>query len=142
MRTWQRFRALDAADRGLIVEGAAWLFFVRIGISTLPFLTLRRVLSSLSARSARRPGDSRDSARRVAWAVTSAARHLPLPTTCLIESLAAQTMLRRRGVDCELRLGVKRPADRSSIAAHAWIVHEGAVVIGRVDDLYDYAELR
>jgi Transglutaminase-like superfamily len=141
MRTWQRFRALNAADRRLIVEGAAWLVFVRIGLSVLPFLTLRRVLSRAGAiRPA--PGDrSPVPAQRVAWAVTSAARHLPFATTCLIESLAAQAMLRRRGVQCEVRVGVRPRQGRPALAAHAWVEHDGAVLLGQIDDLSEYAAL-
>ena len=142
MRTWQRFRGLNAADRGLITEAAAWLLAVRVAIAVTPFLTLRRTLSRFSRLCARRTDASHPPVSRVAWAVAAAARHLPMHSTCLVESLAAQAMLGRRGFACELRLGVKRPDDRSRLAAHAWIEHDGAVVIGRVDDLYDYAELR
>src|SRR5438067_12389192 len=94
MRTWQRVRALNAADRGLIFEAAAWLCFVRVGISALPFLLLRRTLTSLS-RGPDRAGTAGRPAARVAWAVKSAAQHLPIATTCLIESLAAEAMPRR-----------------------------------------------
>ena len=140
MRTWQRFRALNAADRRLIVEGAAWLLGVRIGLSALPFLTLQRALSRLSA-SVPHAADPLDEPQRVAWAITSAARHLPCSTTCLIESLAAHAMLRRRGVDCVVRFGVRPPRGRPALAAHAWIEHDGAVLLGRIDDLSEYAAL-
>ena len=139
MRAWQRFRGLNAADRGLIVEAAAWLFGVRLGLAALPFLVLRRTLLHLSDRFARR-AVAPQSAQRVAWAVTSAARHLPLSMTCLIESLAAHAMLRRRGMASELRFGVRRTPP--SLAAHAWVEHDGAVVVGRIDDLSEYATLR
>jgi hypothetical protein len=59
----------------------------------------------------------------------------------LIESLAAHAMLRRRGVECALKLGVRR-AERSPFTAHAWIEHGGAVVLGQVDDLAEYAPLQ
>ena len=143
MRTLQRFRALDAADRVLVVEAAAWLCGVRAGLATLPFLTLRRTLSSLSghfAQPARQSPPHHASAPRVTWAVSAASRHLPFRTTCLIESLAAHTMLHRRGMTPELRFGVRRSP--SSLAAHAWVECDGAVVAGQIDDLAEYAALR
>ena len=142
MRTWRRFRALNAADRGLIVEAATWLFLVRIGISAVSFLTLRRALANLSNRFVHRVPPSHASAQRVGWAVTAAARHLPFRTTCLIESLAAHAMLHRRGIVSELRLGVRRPDGPASLAAHAWVEHDGAVVLGEIDNLREYGELR
>ena len=142
MRTWQRFRALSAADRGLVIEASVWLFGVRAGLSALPFLTLRRGLSRLSALVGGAVDDSTESTQRVAWAVTAAARHLPFSTTCLVESLAAHAMLSRRGVACKLRLGVRPPGARPSLAAHAWIEHDGTVLVGRVDDLSDYVALQ
>jgi hypothetical protein len=142
MRTWQRFRALNAADRGLLVEAAAWLAGARLGLSLLPFLTLQRTLASLSHRFARPATLSSVPTARTAWAITAAARHLPLRTTCLVESLAARAMLQRRGIDCALRLGVRRAADLSPFTAHAWLEHQGAVVLGQVDDLSEYARLQ
>src|SRR5215212_5592378 len=100
MRKWQRFRALDAADRRLLIESAAWLFAVRAGLAAVPFHTLRRALSGLSVMFPRRPDSAHYPAPRVAQALTRAARHLPCSTTCLIETLAAQAMLRRHGVHC------------------------------------------
>jgi hypothetical protein len=133
---------LDAADRGLLVEAAAWLAGARLGLSLLPFLTLQRMLASLSQRVALPADCASAPTARVAWAITAAARHLPLRSTCLVESLAARAMLQRRGIDCALRLGVRRAADPSPFAAHAWLEHHGAVVLGQVDDLSEYAPLQ
>jgi hypothetical protein len=141
MRTWQRFRALSAGDRRLVVEAAAWLVAARFGLLLLPFPALRRALSSASCRFPALDQSASATPAPVAWAITSAARHLPMHSTCLIESLAGHAMLRRRGFDCDLRLGVRRPSGRSSFAAHAWIEHRGSVVLGKVDDLSEYAIL-
>jgi hypothetical protein len=141
MRLWQRFCALNAADRRLMVESAAWLVAVRTGLMLLPFLALRRVLSSLSARVRHSPNSTHEPAR-VAWAVAHTARHLPFSTTCLIESLAAHAMLRRRGVNCDVRFGVRPPLGGPTLAAHAWIECDGAVLLGQVDDLSEYAALQ
>lgn len=107
------------------------LAFIRVAVAVAPFVVVRRVLQ-LFPRSSNAP--------RVAWAVAAAARHVPFRTTCLVESLAADAMLRRRGVASEIRFGV-RPPDGGTLAAHAWVEHNGAVVFGARSDLSEYAVL-
>jgi hypothetical protein len=77
---------------------------------------------------------------RVAWSVTRASRHVPFQTTCLIESLAAASMLWRRGCACNVRFGVRRSA-RHSLAAHAWVECNGRVVYGVAADCSEYSVL-
>jgi hypothetical protein len=52
----------------------------------------------------------------------------------------AYTMLRRRGHDPSLRIGVRRGG--SELEAHAWIECSGAVVFGEVPEITGYAALR
>jgi Transglutaminase-like superfamily len=61
-------------------------------------------------------------AAAVGWAVRAAASYTPWENTCLVQALAATTLLRRRGIDSTLYLGVAR--DRvtpDAITAHAWL---------------------
>ncbi|PZU13687.1 MAG: lasso peptide biosynthesis B2 protein, partial [Citromicrobium sp.] len=59
---------------------------------------------------------------RATMLVSAVALRLPGRTSCLIEALAVEAMLRRRGHECELRLGVPRAsAAHAGFAAHAWI---------------------
>ena len=59
-----------------------------------------------------------------------------------MQALAADTILRRRGVACELRIGV-RAADNGAgpIEAHAWVDCGGAVAVGAINDLTDFKVL-
>jgi hypothetical protein len=55
------------------------------------------------------------------------ARNIPWDlATCLPRSLTLWWLLRRRGIESELRLGVRKDGD--SIVAHAWVECEGEVV--------------
>ena len=77
---------------------------------------------------------------RIAWAVSAVARRLPSRTTCLVEALAAEAMLRRRGFAPTLRIGVREPgSDATLLEAHAWVECAGSVVIGGRANLADYA---
>ena len=141
MNSWRRFRSLSAADRVIVMEAGALMTFICVAMPVAPFLFVRRVLRTYATalHRDRRAGDVDSS--RIAWAITAAARHLPLRTTCLIESLAAEAMLLRRGVPCVLRLGVRSPNSARALDAHAWVECEGDVIAGAVDGLADYAIL-
>ena len=56
--------------------------------------------------------------------------------TCLVQALAADAILRRRGLACELRIGVRARDDSTvPIEAHAWVECDGAVAIGAIENL-------
>lgn len=142
MTVWRRFWALRATDRGLVIEAAVLLAVVRIGLSLIPFQTLRRLLDRYAdgRRRGAALGSSNEPPARVVWAVTSVARGWPRATTCLIEALAADAMLRRRACACEIRFGVRPPSGAAGpLDAHAWVEHNGVVVLGEVTNMADYA---
>jgi len=49
--------------------------------------------------------------------------------TCLSKALTLQTLLRRRGVESQLRFGI-RQRDGSELLAHAWLETNGAPIGG------------
>jgi hypothetical protein len=58
---------------------------------------------------------------------------MPAGRTCLTEALTAQHLVRRRGGDAELRLGVTRGSDGTmpeTFMAHAWLEAAGRIIIG------------
>lgn len=66
---------------------------------------------------------------RLEWAIDTAARNLPWRTDCIVRVIAADRMLRRRGLVPEFYLGATRRAD-GSFAAHAWLRCRGIPVAG------------
>ncbi len=130
MLLWQKFRRLTAAERALVVEAAALLVCVRVGLHVLKFPTLRRYL-------ARRASLSPRSASEITLAFAAAARRLP-GTTCLAEALAVDAMLRRHGHAPRLKLGVR---EGGRLDAHAWVECDGVVVAGTVEKLAEYVVL-
>lgn len=129
-----RYRALRAADRWLVIEAAVLLSTVRLGIAGLQFSVLRgaldRVLCVVPPYRRRKPSPAME---RLAWAVAAASRRLPFRSTCLVESLAVDAMMRRRGYASEIRFGV-RPPNGGVLAGHAWVECDGAVVFGSLQD--------
>jgi len=92
-----------------IAEAALFLLAARF------FFGLRQ----LRCRFPTRQGD----AIAIANAVQSAARNLPLRTTCLDRSCALFWMLRAHGCSAELRIGARH--ENGTLSAHAWVEHDG-----------------
>jgi hypothetical protein len=63
-------------------------------------------------------------AAEIAWAVQKAAR--VTGSSCLPRSLVTWWLVRREGIGCELRIGVRKHGDR--VQAHAWVEVEGRSV--------------
>jgi hypothetical protein len=141
MHLIRRFRSLDDADRWLVVEAALLLTFVSSGLAIVRFPRLRRMLDCYAGLA--RPGTLIDNpVLRIAKAIERGSRHSRLRTTCLVQALAADAMLRRHGVPSVLHLGVlgQRPG-RGQLEAHAWVDSDGVVVTGRTAELSNYVEL-
>lgn len=66
-------------------------------------------------------------ARRIAALVEVAARHGPFRATCLPICVTLQRLLRERGIDAQLHVGVRKAGHR--LEAHAWVEREGSVLL-------------
>jgi len=74
------------------------------------------------------PDVTGDAALRIALIVGIAARKLPWPASCLRQAVLCRALLARRGITCELRIGVELAL--AGFAAHAWVEQGGRVIIG------------
>ena len=66
---------------------------------------------------------------RVAFAVPIVAARVPWRADCLVQALAAQRWLRRKGIPTTLHVGVHKeiPAE---FEAHAWLMQGGTIITG------------
>lgn len=91
----------------------------------LRWLGLRRcqsvlaLLAPLEEASAKGQEEIFRHARVTAHLVQAAAGHGPYCGTCLVQSLALWWLLRRQGIQSDLRFGVRKEGNR--VEAHAWI---------------------
>jgi hypothetical protein len=120
---------LPQQDRRLVREAGTLLLFAWLAIRVVPFRRLAPRLgrSQLESPAAQSP-DAVAIARRVAWAINVAARQYPWVMNCFPRAIAAKLMLRRRGVEATLYLGVRRDA---ALKAHAWVRVGPFIVTGR-----------
>lgn len=69
--------------------------------------------------------------RQVGRLMGKVVRHLPIRVRCLPQAMAAQWMLRRRGVRGKLMFGVRRgEAAKRPLEFHAWLTVDGECVVG------------
>jgi transglutaminase superfamily protein len=111
-----RLYRLTRHERRLLAAAWVGLVAARLGLTVLPFRTLRG-WAERGPRPAS-PAGLRDP-ERAAELVEAAARHHFLGTTCLTRALVLCTLLRRRGHEARLVLGCARSNGR--FEAHAWV---------------------
>lgn len=130
MRRLSRFFALSLANK-LLLGRCIWrLGLIRAGLKLRGY---RRLSRSLKARlpHSHRP----ETASSIIWGVRAAARILP-GTACLAQAVTLHYLLARAGYESVVRVGVAKDS-RLSFDAHAWVVHNGRVVIGEVGATQD-----
>ena len=121
--TWMR---LSGRKRIALVEAMLELGLARSRVALRPFAEVAQAASRSPSVVA---GETAEARLQVAWAVTVAARRAPWRAKCLEQGLAAQSMLRRRGVASVLHYGLGRdPA--GDLAAHVWVTAGGEDVVG------------
>ncbi len=127
-----RFRALPSWEQKWLIQTVCWLPVVVI---LLRLLGLRRCVS-LGGRTSKVVGaevwvetagyQQVDRVDRAALLTAAAARHGLARGTCLSRSLTLWWMLRSRGIQGSLRIGVRKPQQR--LEAHAWVEYEDRIL--------------
>ncbi|MGA8144871.1 MAG: lasso peptide biosynthesis B2 protein [Candidatus Acidiferrales bacterium] len=130
IEAWHRYRRLTGTDRTVVLEAAAALPAISIAIRLGGFRVCKAALKDSRARSnadANAAG-TLEAAQRIARLEAATARNLFFRATCLEQSLVLRWLLRRRGMNADLRIGARKEADR--FEAHAWVELNGAVLDG------------
>jgi Transglutaminase-like superfamily len=116
-----KLHALSWSERRTLVAAMAWMPLFWLGLHGLG---LRRFQAWLLRPRLLIQNDlSLDEIMGMATAVNRAARLVRIPANCLTRSLLLGWLLRRRGVACQLRIGVQM--NNGSLAAHAWVEYAG-----------------
>ena len=125
----RRFWRLSWQDRFLLLEAVFCLAVAGFAVAVLPF----RYVGLLAARPVRRldlPRHARlNKVKRIRSAIISTAARVPWRAMCFQQSLAAQLMLRRRGIPSVLYYGAAQD-DLSGLYAHVWVRDGDIDVIG------------
>jgi hypothetical protein len=135
----RRFWRLSWQDRFLLLEAILSLAIAGFAIAVLPF----RHVGFLAAHPIRRPKLPRraraNKVQRIRWAIITTAARVPWRALCFQQGLAAQFMLRRRGIPSVLYYGAAQD-ERSGLYAHVWVRDGDVDVIGG-ENAYRFAVL-
>lgn len=126
VRKWLR---LSWSDRLLLGEAVAALAVASLAIAILRFRTIALIAGWIAGEEVPEPEYRRSLARRVRWAVKACSNRVPWRAVCFQQGLAAQWMLRRRGVASTLYYGAT-PDAVTGLATHVWVRDGNTDVIG------------
>jgi len=135
LRRIEQFLALDWRHKVLFLR--AWFLMgrVRWALARKPFkaLTSELKLHRVPAELPPLPAGSREIARSVGWAVRTASKFTPWQSTCLVQVLAAQRLLKNQGIAGVFYLGATNSAredETPAFLAHAWLKCDGEFITG------------
>jgi len=132
-----RFRQLSGTERVALLEA---MVLLPVTALVLKVRGLRPVRAQAPARPRTGPSTrSLETARRIADVVTIAGRRGVVAANCLESSLVLCRLLRRHGIEAELRLGVRRAPGDPAPEFHAWVECDGVVINDRTDVAAHYA---
>lgn len=124
---WRKFFVLPGGDRGVVLQAFVLLPVISTLLRVIGFNRTESFLDRLTRVprdvSAEEVAMQSQQARRVASLVRAAARNGFGKSNCLEESVLLSWMLRRQGIDAELRIGVCK--QNRKFEAHAWVAFAG-----------------
>lgn len=121
----RRFSALERPARGILLRAAALLPLISASLSLRGFRKTQAFLQKFLP-SFNETQDSSAAAELTVRMVRAVARHSVGHPTCLEESLTLWWLLRRQGIACELRIGVRKQGEK--FEAHAWVERDGTAL--------------
>ena len=135
MSKWAKYQSLPVEDRFKLIAYAFLLVLVQIALNWFGYQKVYTFLVSHPRKHNIISGQTKealDEAKHCAYLVSIAARYGIIRATCLRQALLVFWLLRRRGIQTDLRIGVRREGE--SIFAHAWlkygedVITEGSLV--------------
>lgn len=137
-RKAETWNSLSKSDRGLLMSAACLLPIVATSLKTVG---LQRTQSWLTRNSfgpmVPQTEQTQANVRRAAQMVAVACRRHPLRSNCLPRTIVLWSLLRRRGIDADVRIGVRRDTE-GAVKAHAWLEWNGEVINDAADVATQY----
>ena len=137
IRAMRTFARVPVATKAMALEAAFFLLVARVLVSHVRMARWRRWLVTGEGDEANavasderhlRP-TARPIPRKVGRIVARVADLAPVKAVCLPQAMAAQWMLRRRGIASRLFYGFRRPPG-ADLQLHAWLTAGGEGVVG------------
>ncbi|MCP5449580.1 MAG: lasso peptide biosynthesis B2 protein [Candidatus Competibacter sp.] len=134
---FHKFMALPRRGKWLHCNTALWLITVKAGLYLLPFDLLRGWVAPPGKPPSSGPV-AIEEVREITEAIERLGRLLaPLQINCLPQALVGQKLLRRKGFNAQLKIGVLKNRD-DLLTAHAWLEYQGLVILGNLRGLKQF----
>ncbi|MEO1124401.1 MAG: lasso peptide biosynthesis B2 protein [Cyanobacteria bacterium J06639_16] len=140
MKQLYRFFRLSSGDRQLLIKTFILLSLIRLGLWLLPFQRLRQFLDLIRQGNRQASQIQPTDPDKIITAVNISSRYMPGGEKCLARALTTQTLMFWHGYSPQLHLGVTK-GEQGEFEAHAWVEHQGQVVIGYLADLSRFTPL-
>ena len=139
LHDWRSLRQQSWRDRWTLLQAFAMLPASSLALSVLGYRRCHAALARLAPRPKQpiTPEQQVALAVRTARLVRAANSRSVRPAACLSRSLTLWWLLRRRGIESQLRVGVRK--GEQGIQAHAWVELAGQVVNDAADVAQQYA---
>lgn len=135
LRLIRRAFSLPRSTWASLVEVFPTVLAARVALWVLPYKTVLRLFEPAKGRPVRSPNYLLRTAKVADWVGRTFLGDMP----CLSQALAARWLLSRGGYEAELKIGAR--IEDGALAAHAWLEHEGRVILGGRDSPTKYAIL-
>ena len=124
MRNWSRLRSLSGQEMLFLAHCLTVVSAVRLALTLSSYNRVRSLVTRLDGRRDASIADL----RRIAWGVAAASRLVP-GASCLMQALAGQYLLARRGSASKISIGIEKGTG-NELKAHAWLMSGNHIVLG------------
>jgi len=135
MDNWRKLQKLSWSEWSLLAQALLMLPLTKLGLRLIGFRRWQSVLASVApiaaVPAANATSNSVGQAQLTVRMVRIAACYGPYRANCLSQSLTLWWLLRRRGIESDLRIGVR--TEESRFQAHAWVERTGLVLNDTAD---------
>jgi len=125
------FIKLSSRDKIVAIESLFWVTVVRFMLWIFPFpyvqKRVQKIASYLSADDLKVP------MKRIRLMIVIVSRYVPR-ATCLVQALAGYILFSKYGYNTLIKIGVLN--EEGVFEAHAWLEHDGSVVLGESEKDY------
>jgi hypothetical protein len=129
MKKILRFLVLPYQNKKLLFQSMFLVFAIRICLWIFPFRWLNKLVSFIDSKGFDNEQLDWVIINDVVRSIRACSRYVPC-ASCFTQALAARTLLRLKGQNTQLKIGVDKEGD-DKLAAHAWIEADGRIIIGK-----------
>lgn len=138
MSNLDKLRALSFSEFLMLVVSVLTLPVVSVLLKLRGFRKTERFMA-LFSRLGIQPEASPVRVEQAARMVSIAAVRGPYKARCLEQAITVWWMLGVMGISSTIRLGIYKSGE--SVEAHAWVLHEGKIVIGQMNEQKEFTPL-